>query len=101
MAGQQRSSLSDIADAENERLDAIDSLGGARGKEAEAPKPKAAWVTPSIQMTEDQLHLLRAVATARTKGRGRVQISDVVRKLIEANREALEAEAGWHSGRTA
>jgi hypothetical protein len=101
MAGKQRSSLNEIADAENERLEAIDSLGGTKGKEAETPKPKAAWVTPSIQMTEEQLHLLRAVATARTRGRGRVQISDVVRKLIEANREALEAEAGWHNGTTA
>ena len=101
MAGRQRSSLNEIADAENERLEAIESLGGERGKAAEPPKPKPAWVTPSIQLTEEQLHLLRAVATARSKGRGRVQVSDVIRKLIEANREALEAEAGWQNGRTA
>ena len=98
MAGRQRSSLNEIADAENERLEAIESLGGPRGKEAEPPKPKPAWVTPSIQLTEEQLHLLRAVAMARSKGRGRVQVSDVIRKLIEANREGLEAEAGWHGG---
>jgi len=90
MAGK-RSSLSDIADAPAERLEAIEALVGRKDKKPEkAVKPD--WVTPSIQMTEDQLHLLRAVAQARA-GRSRVSISAVVQKLIEDNRATLEAEA--------
>jgi len=90
MAGK-RSSLSDIADAPVERLEAVEALVGRKDRKPEkAAKPD--WVTPSIQMTEGQLHLLRAVAQARA-GRGRVSISAVVQKLIEDNRIALEAEA--------
>jgi hypothetical protein len=90
MAGK-RSSLSDIADAPAERLEAVEALVGRKDRKPEkAAKPD--WVTPSIQMTEGQLHLLRAVAQARA-GRGRVSISAVVQKLIEDNRVALETEA--------
>jgi hypothetical protein len=90
MAGK-RSSLNEIADAPAERLEAVEALVGRKDKKlAKAEKPD--WVTPSIQMTEDQLHLLRAVAQRRA-GRGRVSISAVVQKLIEDNRVALEAEA--------
>jgi hypothetical protein len=90
MAGK-RSSLSDIADAPAERLEAVEALVGRKDKKPEkAVKPD--WVTPSIQMTENQLHLLRVVAQVRA-GRGRVSISAVVQKLIEDNRAALEAEA--------
>jgi hypothetical protein len=102
MAKQRRGSLNDVADAETERLTAVDSFSQGR-VEAEPPKAPSAWVTPSIQLTEEQLQLLRAVAMVRTKGRGRVQISDVLRKLIEEARPSLEAEAtaGWHKGKTA
>jgi hypothetical protein len=51
-------------------IKSLESLGGAKGKEAEPPKPKAAWVTPSIQLTEEQLHLLRAVATETVQNLG-------------------------------
>ena len=92
MAEKRRSSLTEIADAPAERLEAVEALvGGKVGKPARAERPD--WVTPSIQMTEDQLHLLRAVAQRRA-GRGRVSISAVVQKLIEDSRAALEAEAG-------
>jgi hypothetical protein len=92
MAVKRRSSLSEIAEAAAERLEAVEALvGGKVGKPARAERPD--WVTPSIQMTEDQLHLLRAVAQRRA-GRGRVSISAVVQKLIEDSRAALEAEAG-------
>ena len=89
MAGK-RSSLSDIADGPAERLEAVEALIGRKNEKPEkAARPD--WVTPSIQMTEDQLFLLRAVAQTRA-GRGRVSISAVVQKLIEDNRAALEAE---------
>lgn len=92
MAVKRRSSLSEIAEAAAERLEAVEALvGGKVGKPARAERPD--WVTPSIQMTEDQLHLLRAVAQRRA-WRGRVSISAVVQKLIEDSRAALEAEAG-------
>jgi hypothetical protein len=92
MAVKRRSSLSEIAEAAAERLEAVEALvGGKVGRPARAERPD--WVTPSIQMTEDQLHLLRAVAQRRA-GRGRVSISAVVQKLIEDSRAALEAEAG-------
>jgi len=92
MAEKRRSSLTEIADAPAERLEAVEALVGQRsGRVAKAERPD--WVTPSIQMTEDQLRLLRAVAQRRA-GRGRVSISAVVQRLIEDSRAALEAEAG-------
>lgn len=93
--GTKRSSLTEVADDENERLAAVDEfVGGGKTQEASAPPPpppKVAWATPSIQMTEEHLSLIRAVAQARA-GKGRVSISAVVQKLIDDNREALMAE---------
>lgn len=97
MAKQQRSSLTEVADEPESRLEAVKSFGG---KEKE-DEPR--WVTPSIQLEPEQLHLLRAVATTRAnqRGKGRVQISEVIRTLIEDNRAALEAEAERQKGTAA
>ena len=103
-AKRERVNLTDVAGDDAEKLAAVASFAARKpepAKPEEPAKEKPAWVTPSIQMTKEQLHLLRAVALARSQGKGRVQISDVVRKLIEAQRPALEAEAGWQKGTTA
>jgi hypothetical protein len=98
----ERVNLTNVAEDDAEKLAAVTSFAAPKLAKPEEPtKEKPAWVTPSIQMTKEQLHLLRAVALARSQGKGRVQISDVVRRLIETQRPALEAEAGWQKGTTA
>lgn len=50
--------------------------------------------TTSVHLPKDQLHLLRLVAVSRA-GRqgGRPSVSDILRELIERNRQTLESEA--------
>jgi hypothetical protein len=87
-------SLTEVAEEQENKLAAVGDMFGSKAAEEKLPKPpKPEWVTPSIQMTPDDLDLLRRVATVRA-GRGRVSISAVIQKLIEDAREALTKEAG-------
>ncbi len=50
--------------------------------------------TTSVHLPKDHLHLLRLVAVSRASRQGgRPSVSDILRELIERNRQTLESEA--------